>query len=44
MNVQFQPNFKTAERHLPFKCVAPVLKKAEARSGPPRSARDLMTY
>ena len=26
MNVQFQPNFKTAERRLPFKCVALVLQ------------------
>jgi NTE family protein len=26
MNVQFQPNFRTAERRLPFECVALVLQ------------------
>ena len=26
MNVQFQPNYRTAERHLPFECVALVLQ------------------
>ena len=26
MNVQLQPNFRTAERRLPFECVALVLQ------------------
>ena len=26
MNVQFQPNFRTAERRLPFECVTLVLQ------------------